>query len=71
MRAIKRYMMQPIMVHFYENLTILYISNNCSQNKSSCNFPYYYCETRARALTGGVNNFKVNNELEVYKIYII
>ena len=54
MMVVKLYMMQPIMAHLYEDLTILCISNNCSQNKSSCNFPYYYCVTRARALIGGV-----------------
>ena len=48
----------------------LSISNSCTQNNSSsCNFPYYFCGTRARALSGGVQNFKVN-ELEVYKIEI-
>ena len=49
----------------------LCIASSCSQSNSSyCNFPYYYCGTRARALSGGSYNFKVN-ELEVYKIEII
>ena len=48
----------------------LCIANNCTQNYSSCNFPYYFCGARARSLTGGSYNFKVN-ELEVYKIDII
>ena len=48
--------------------TDLYIADSCSRNNSSyCNFPYYYCGTRARALSGGSYNFKVD-ELEVYKI---
>ena len=48
----------------------LQISNNCSQNMSSyCNFPYSYSGNRARALSGGYYNFKVN-EIEVYKIDI-
>ena len=48
----------------------LLVTNSCLSNFSSCNFPYYYCGTRSRALCGGVYNFKVN-ELEVYKIDII
>ena len=49
----------------------LNISGSCSSgNNSYCNFPYCYCGTRARALSGGAYNFKVN-ELEVYKIEII
>jgi len=48
----------------------LIISNNCTQNDSSCNFPYSYSGTKARALSGGYYNFKVN-EIEVYKINIV
>ena len=49
----------------------LYIAHCCTQNNSSyCNFPYRYCGTRSRGLTGGSYNFKVN-KLEVYKIDII
>ena len=49
----------------------LYIASGCSQNSSSyCNFPYQYCGTRARGLTGGSYNFRVN-KLEVYKIDIV
>ena len=48
----------------------LLISNSCTQSDSSSGFPNCYCGTRTRALTGGANNFKVN-ELEVYKIEII
>ena len=49
----------------------LSIYNNCTQNNSSyCNFPYSYCGTRQRSLTGGVYNFKVN-EIEVYRIDIV
>ena len=49
----------------------LYIANGFLNNNSSyTNFPYYYCGTRARCLTGGSYNFKVK-ELEVYKIDIV
>ena len=48
----------------------LYIPNGFLSNTSSCNFPYDYCGTRARCLTGGSYNFKVK-ELEVYKIDIV
>ena len=49
----------------------LYIANSCSQNTSSyCNFPYAYRGFKARCLSGGTYNFKVN-ELEVYKIEIV
>ena len=48
----------------------LYIPNGFLSNTSSCNFPYEYCGTRARCLTGGSYNFKVK-ELEVYKIDIV
>jgi len=48
----------------------LYIANSCSQNYSSnCNFPYAYGGNRARVLSGGFYNFKVN-EIEVYQINI-
>ena len=48
----------------------LYIANNCSQNYNSyCNFPYSYGGTKARILSGGSYNFKVN-EIEVYQINI-
>ncbi len=48
----------------------LYIANSCSQNNSSyCNFPYAYGGIRARVLSGGFYNFKVN-EIEVYQINI-
>ena len=48
----------------------LYIANSCSQNYSSnCNFPYSYAGNKARILTGGFYNFKVN-EIEVYQINI-
>lgn len=48
----------------------LYIADNCTNNNSSyCNFPYHYCGTRARALSGGAYNFTVD-ELEVYQINI-
>ena len=46
------------------------IANQCAQNySSSCNFPYCYGggDNRARILTGGYNNFKVQ-EIEVFKI---
>lgn len=49
----------------------LYISNNCTQNLSSyCNFPYRYCGTKNKSLSGGAYYFRVN-EVEVYKIEII
>ncbi len=49
----------------------LYIADGCHGNNSSyCNFPYAYCGTRARALSGGTYNFRVD-ELEVYQINII
>lgn len=48
----------------------LSISDSCTKNNCSCNFPNYYCGTRVRALSGGINNFKVN-EIEVFKIEII
>lgn len=49
----------------------LYIADGCQGNNSSyCNFPYAYCGTRARALSGGTYNFRVD-ELEVYQINII
>ena len=48
----------------------LYIASGCLNNNSSqSNFPYYYCGTRARGLTGGSYNFRVK-EVEVYKIDI-
>ena len=48
--------------------TDLRIVNNCRQNNGNqCNFPYYYCGTRVKALSGGSYNFKVD-ELEVYLI---
>ena len=48
----------------------LSIANNCSQNYSSyCNFPYAFSGIKARALSGGFYNFKVN-EIEVYLINI-
>ena len=51
--------------------TDLYIVNSCRQNNSNqCNFPYYYCGTRARGLSGGTYNFKVD-DLEVYQINIV
>ena len=55
----------------FGNSNDLYIADGCSGNNSSyCNFPYYYCGTRARALSGGNYNFRVN-ELEVYQINIV
>ena len=55
----------------FGSTTDLYIADNCHGNNSSqCNFPYYYCGTRARGLSGGSNNFKVD-DLEVYKIEIV
>ena len=55
----------------FGSTTDLCIANGCFGNNSSqCNFPYYYCGTRARALSGGSNNFRVN-ELEVYQINIV
>ena len=48
----------------------LYIINNCTQSNSTCQFPYSYCGSKQRCLTGGVYNFKVN-EIEVYKIDIV
>lgn len=49
----------------------LYIADNCNQNNSSyCNFPYVYAGGKARCLTGGWYNFRVD-EIEVYKINII
>ena len=49
----------------------LYIADGCHGNNSSyCNFPYAFCGTRARALSGGAYNFRVD-ELEVYQINII
>ena len=55
----------------FGSTTDLCIANGCSDNNSSqCNFPYFYCGTRARALSGGSYNFRVN-ELEVYQINII
>ena len=50
-----------------------YIANQCSQNYSShCNFPYCYGggDVRARILTGGYYNFKVQ-EIEVFKIEFV
>ena len=48
----------------------LYIASSCSQNNSSyCNFPYAYAGVKARVLSGGSYNFKVN-EIEVYQINI-
>ena len=48
----------------------LCIYDSCSQNTSSyCNFPYAYTGTKARCLSGGLYNFKIN-EIEVYQILI-
>lgn len=54
----------------FGNCNDLYIVDNCHQNNSQCNFPYYYCGDRPRSLSGGSYYFKVN-ELEVYKIEIV
>jgi len=49
----------------------IYIANNCSQNMSSyCDFPKAYGGIKARCLSGGYYNFKVN-EIQVFKIDII
>jgi len=49
----------------------IYIASSCTQNNSSyCNFPKTYGGIKARCLSGGYYNFKVN-EIEVFKINII